>query len=136
MTKTLRGLVHDLGYLESGLTYSFAQLVICAQMVGWIKGFLREVEVSDATLALDEIERVGPGGMYLNSKHTMKNFKQTWYPDLFERGAYPDWEKKGAQTLLERASDRVEKLLAEHQPEPLPEEVKAKLRKIVERIKN
>ena len=27
----------------------------------------------------------------------------------------------------------VEKLLAEHQPKPLPEEVKAKLRKIVER---
>jgi trimethylamine--corrinoid protein Co-methyltransferase len=126
-------LIHDLGYLESGLTYSFAQLVICSQMVDWIKGFLREIEVTDETLAMDEIERASAGGMYLSSKHTKKHFKETWYPDLFERGTYTDWEKKGGQTLLERASARVEKLLAEHQPEPLPEEVKAKLRRIVER---
>jgi trimethylamine--corrinoid protein Co-methyltransferase len=126
-------LIHDLGYLESGLTYSFAQLVICEQMVDWIKGFFREIEVTDETLALDEIERASAGGMYLSSKHTKKHFKETWYPDLFERGSYTDWEKKGGQTLLERASARVEKLLAEHQPEPLPEDVKAKLRKIVER---
>ena len=127
-------LIHDLGYLESGLTYSFAQLAICEQMVDWIKGFFREIEVSDLTLALDEIERVGPGGMYLNSKHTQKHFKETWYPGLFERGSYTDWKKKGGQTLLERASARVEKLLAEHQPEPLPDEVKGKLREIVERV--
>jgi trimethylamine:corrinoid methyltransferase-like protein len=62
-----------------------------------------------------------------------EHFRETWYPDLFERGSYTDWEKKGSQTLLERASARVEKLLAEHHPEPLPEDVKAKLRKIVER---
>jgi trimethylamine---corrinoid protein Co-methyltransferase len=126
-------LIHDLGYLESGLTYSFAQLVICSQMVNWIKGFFREIEVTDETLALDEIERAGAGGMYLSSKHTKKHFKETWYPDLFERGTYTDWEKKGGQTLLERASARVEKLLAEHQPEPLPQDVKVKLRRIVER---
>jgi trimethylamine---corrinoid protein Co-methyltransferase len=126
-------LIHDLGYLESGLTYSFAQLVICEQMVDWVKGFFREVEVTDETLALDEIERAGAGGMYLNSKHTKKHFRETWYPDLFERGSYTDWDKKGGQTLLERASVRVEKLLAEHQPEPLPEDLKAKLRRIVKR---
>jgi trimethylamine--corrinoid protein Co-methyltransferase len=126
-------LIHDLGYLESGLTYSFAQLAICEQMVDWIKGFLREIEVSDETLALDEIERAGAGGMYLSSKHAKKHFRETWYPDLFERGTHADWEKKGSQTLLERATARVDKLLLEHQPEPLPEEVKVKLRKIVER---
>jgi trimethylamine---corrinoid protein Co-methyltransferase len=74
---------------------------------------------------------VGPDGMYLNSKHTQKHFKQTWYPDLFERGSYTDWEKKGVLTLLERASARVEKLLAEHQLEPLPKDVQLKLRKII-----
>ena len=29
--------VHDLGYLESGLTYSFAQLAICDEIVGWLR---------------------------------------------------------------------------------------------------
>jgi trimethylamine--corrinoid protein Co-methyltransferase len=128
-------IIHDLGYLESGLTYSFAQLAICDQMVGWIKGFFREVEVSDETLALDEIASVGPGGMYLKSKHTRKHFKETWYPDLFERGIYSDWEKRGSKSLLERASEKVQLTLDTHQPSPLPEEVKARLHEIVQQAK-
>ncbi|MDI6769551.1 MAG: trimethylamine methyltransferase family protein [Anaerolineales bacterium] len=126
-------IVHDLGYLESGLTYSFAQLAVCDQIVSWIKAFTSEIEVSDETLALDEIAAVGPGGNYLATKHTKKHFRETWYPQLFERGTYADWVQKGSKTLIERASERVQKILAEHLPEPLPEDVKARLREIVKR---
>jgi trimethylamine--corrinoid protein Co-methyltransferase len=125
-------IIHDLGYLESGLTYSFAQLAICDQMVDWIKAFLGDIEVSDETLALDEIAAVGPGGNYLATKHTKKHFRETWYPDLFERGSYTDWVQKGSQNLIERASGRVEKILSEHQPEALPAAVQRRLREIVE----
>ncbi len=125
-------LIHDLGYLESGLTYSFAQLAICDQMVDWIKAFFREVEVSKDTLALDQIASVGAGGSYLNTPHTQKHFRETWYPGLFERGNYHDWAQKGAKTLAERAAERVQKILAEHQPPPLPAEVKTRLREIVQ----
>ena len=126
-------LIHDLGYLESGLTYSFAQLAICEQMVDWIKGFFRDAEISGETLALDEIAHVGPGGNYLSSRHTRRHMRETWYPTLFERGTYPDWEGKGGKTLGERAAERVSSILATHQPEPLPEDVRARLREIVRR---
>jgi trimethylamine--corrinoid protein Co-methyltransferase len=126
-------LVHDLGYLESGLTYSFAQLVICDQIVDWIKAFTRQLEVTDETLALDEIAAVGPGGNYLRRKHTKAHFKETWYPSLFERGVYTDWAQKGGKSLLERANERVQKILSEHHPEPLPEDVRRRLREIVAR---
>ncbi len=125
-------IIHDLGYLESGLTYSFAQLAICDQIVNWIKGFFREVEINDETLALDVIEQTGPGGMYLKSKHTKNHFREIWNPDLFERGIYSEWEKKGSKTLVERASERVQTLLDTHQPPPLPDDVKARLREIVQ----
>jgi trimethylamine---corrinoid protein Co-methyltransferase len=126
-------IIHDLGYLESGLTYSFAQLAICDQMVDWIKAFVGDIEVSSETLALDEIKMVGPNGSYLGSKHTKNHFRETWYPGLFERGTYPDWQKKGSKSLIERASGQVQKMLDEHQPEPLPAEVQARLHQIVER---
>ena len=126
-------LIHDLGYLESGLTFSFAQLVICDQIVDWIKAFLQEIEVSEETLALDVIREVGSGGQYLSSKHTRKHFRDIWYPSLFERGVYSDWVAKGSQSLAERAAQRVQKLLDEHQPEPLPPDVRAQVRQIVER---
>jgi trimethylamine:corrinoid methyltransferase-like protein len=40
--------------------------------------------------------------------------------------------KKGSKPLAARAAERVQKILDEHRPEPLPDEVKGKLRQIVE----
>ena len=135
LADTLMGgnLIHDLGYLESGLTYSFAQLAICNEIVGWIKGYLKPIEVSDETLALDLIAQVGAHGQYLKAAHTRKHFRDHWYPDLFERGTYADWVQKGSQTLVERAAARVQTTLAEHQVEPLAAQVQARLAEIVKR---
>jgi len=126
-------IIHDLGYLESGLTYSFAQLAICNQIVDWVKGFFKNIKVNDETLALDDIAKVGASGSYLGTKHTRKHHRETWYPDLFERGNYKDWESKGSQPLAERARERVEAILNDHQPEPLPDNVQIKISKIIER---
>lgn len=124
-------LIHDLGYLESGLTYSLAQLVICHEMVSWIKGYLKPLEVSDETLALDVIAQVGPHGQYLKTEHTLQHFRDHWYPTLFERGNFDQWRQKGSLSLGERAARQVEKLLQSHTPEPLPPEVQRRLKQIV-----
>jgi trimethylamine--corrinoid protein Co-methyltransferase len=132
--ETLTGsdLIHDLGYLESGLTFSFSQLAICDEIVDWIKGFTKDVKVTKETLALDVIEEVGPEGNYLKTEHTRKHYKERWYPNLFERDTYDSWIGKGGKTLVERASDRVDRILSEHEPEPLPSNIKEKLQRIVE----
>ena len=87
-----------------------------------MKAFFKDIEVNDETLALDDIAKVGANGSYLGTKHTRKYHKQTWYPDLFERGNYKDWESKGSKSLAERARQKVETILSEHQPEPLPDD--------------
>jgi trimethylamine--corrinoid protein Co-methyltransferase len=125
-------IVHDLGYLESGLTFSFVQLAICDQMVDWVKAFFRPIQVNDETLALDVISQVGSGGQYLKHKQTRQRYKEHWYPDLFERGNYTDWQGKGGQTLAERATARVQQILSEYTSEALPEGVQSKLRQIVQ----
>jgi trimethylamine--corrinoid protein Co-methyltransferase len=126
-------IIHDLGYLESGLTFSFVQLTICNQIVDWVKAFFKDIEVNDETLALDDIAKVGANGSYLGTKHTRKYHKQTWYPDLFERGNYKDWVTKGSKSLSERARQRVETILNEHQPEPLPDDIHTQIQKILDR---
>jgi trimethylamine--corrinoid protein Co-methyltransferase len=126
-------IIHDLGYLESGLTFSFAQLVICEEMIGWIEAFLKGVEVSDETLALDVIAQAGPEGQYLNKDHTRRHFRELWYPSILDRNDHKTWQKGGGKTLGQRAAERVEEVLGDHRPEPLPDGVKAKLRQIVER---
>ena len=88
MAETLGGahLIHDLGYLESGLCGSLAQLVICNEIVDWIAHLTGPIEISEETLALDLIDELGSDGDFLGTNHTMAHFRERWYPDVFERG--------------------------------------------------
>jgi trimethylamine--corrinoid protein Co-methyltransferase len=135
MTAALNGghIVHDLGYLESGLCYSLAQLVICDEILGWIEHSLQGIDVSETALAVDLIHEIGPDGQYIDSKHTLKHFRDRWYPTLIDRQNYDNWQAQGATTLEERASARVKEILAEHQPEPLPAEAVKAVNAIVQR---
>jgi trimethylamine--corrinoid protein Co-methyltransferase len=125
-------IIHDLGYLESGLTYSFIQLAICDQIVDWVKTFFKGIEVNDETLALDDVLKVGVNETFLKTKHTREHYKNYWYPGLFERGNYSDWEKKGGKSLAARASIHVQEILNSHHPEPLSDDIQMQIKKIVE----
>jgi len=126
-------LIHDIGYLESGLSGSLPQLAICNEIISWLEAFMKEVEINDDTLALDLIDEVGPDGQYLDNPHTMKHFRERWYPKLFDRSNYDGWRKKGSKNLGERATVEVEKILAEHKPEPLPADIAKAVHAVVER---
>jgi trimethylamine--corrinoid protein Co-methyltransferase len=126
-------LIHDVGYLESGLSGSLSQLAICNEIISWLEAFMKETEINDDTLALDLIDEVGPDGQYLDNPHTMKHFRERWYPKLFDRSNYDGWQKKGGKSLGERATVQVEKILAEHKPEPLPSDIAKAVHAVVER---
>jgi trimethylamine--corrinoid protein Co-methyltransferase len=135
MVTSLSGgnIVHDLGYLESGLCYSLAQLVICDEILGWLEHAVRGVDVGDEALAVELIDQVGPDGQFLDSAHTLTHFRERWYPTLFDRGNYDRWQAEGGKRLQERAAELVEKILAEHKPQPLPEDVARAVHAITER---
>jgi trimethylamine--corrinoid protein Co-methyltransferase len=135
MTNLLAGshLVHDLGYLESGLSGSLAQLVICDEVISWLRMSLSEVEISDETLALDLIDAVGPDGHFTDTDHTLAHFRGRWYPVLIERYDHESWLTSGGQDLGRRAAARVDEILNEHQPEPLRAAVQRRLRDVVQR---
>lgn len=126
-------IVHDLGYLESGLSGSLAQLVICDEILSWLSHFVRGVEINDETLALDLIDQVGPDGHFMESDHTYDHFRERWYPNLFDRDNYDGWLAQGGQSLGERAANRVAEILASHQPEPLPADVAQRVNAVVRR---
>lgn len=120
-------IVHDLGYLESGLLGSLPQMAICDEILGWLSHFVAPIDVSDEALALDLIAETGPEGHYIDSEHTFEHFRERWYPTLFDRQNHEGWAESGSLTLGERATAYVTQVLAEHQPEPLPDEVWARV---------
>jgi len=134
MLETLGGanLIHDLGYLESGLCSSLAQLALCNEIVGWIAHALAPVEISEETLALDLIDEVGPDGQFLEAPHTFAHYRESWYPEFFDRADFDGWQRRGSKSVTERACELVEKILAEHKPEPLPADVARAVKSVVE----
>jgi trimethylamine--corrinoid protein Co-methyltransferase len=114
-------LVHDIGYLESGLTCSYEMIVICDEIIGFVRRLLGGIELTPETLALDVIDEVGPGGDYLSTKHTLRHFKECWYPSIIDRSSYQSWTEAGQPTAIERARQAARDAIANHTPEPLPQ---------------
>jgi trimethylamine--corrinoid protein Co-methyltransferase len=125
-------LIHDVGYIEAGLTASYDLIVAMDEVAGLVERFMGGIEVSAETLALDVIDRVGPGGHFLEEEHTYRHFRENWYPHLFDRKARPDWAAEGGLTLGDRARARVRSILETHQPLPLAETTRSQLDAIIE----
>lgn len=126
-------IVHDVGYMSGANLYSLQTLVICDELIEAVRRFMGGVEINEETLALDVIDEVGPHGNYLGHDHTMKHFRSEWYPQLLDTGNYDHWVAGGSKTMAQRASERIDQILAEHQPEPLPDDVQKRIDEIVER---
>ena len=125
-------LIHDVGYLESGLLGSFDMLAMSDEVIGMAKRILRGIGVSPETLAVDVIERVGPGGHYLTQEHTRTHFKaEMWFPTLIDRQMRRTWEAAGSRSMAERVRAKVKEIIEHHEPLPIPDQVESRLREIV-----
>lgn len=128
------GLVHDAGYLDSGLNGSLEMLVLCNEIIGMVKHLGKGITVDQEHLAPDLIDEVGPGNNFLKTAHTLKHYKTEFYfPELLDRFNIETWTAKGKKTLNDHINERLDKIVAEHEPEPLPADVEQKLEEIVER---
>jgi trimethylamine--corrinoid protein Co-methyltransferase len=124
-------LIHDVGYMESGLTCSYEMIVLTDELIAMTDNIMKGIEVSDDTLMLDEIDQVGPGGHFLDTDQTLSRFRDFWYPGLLDRSIRSTWLNRGATSLGERLNAKVKHILAEHQPKPLESDKKQKIREII-----
>jgi trimethylamine--corrinoid protein Co-methyltransferase len=125
-------LIHDVGYVESGMTASYDQLVAMNEIAGLVKRFMRGVEITEETVPLDVIDQVGPGGHYLGEEHTFQHFRENWIPQLFDRSPRDEWEQDGALSLGDRTAKRAREILEHHEPAPLNEDAAAALEEIIQ----
>ncbi len=128
-------LIHDMGYLESGLCGSLAQLCVCDEIVGWIRHLHKPIALDDEALAVAMIDEIGPDGQYMDHDHTFAHYKERYYPDLFDRDHFANWQAKGGLSLGERAAQKVSRLIEEHKCEPLPAEIAAAVNAVVQRAR-
>jgi len=114
-------------------TFSPLQVVIDNEIVGYVKRMLMGFEVEDLDWAVEAIAEVGPGGHFLGHPSTAQRFRgEFWLDHLFERLAFAAGDVPTPDMLVERARSKARRLLAEHNPEPLPSEKVAAIDEIVE----
>jgi trimethylamine--corrinoid protein Co-methyltransferase len=126
-------LIHDVGYMESGLTTSYEMILLTHELVGMTGHFMRGIPVNEGTLMVEELDRVGPGGHFLDTDATLARFRDFWYPSLLDRSIRPQWLASGGTTLEQRLNRRVKEIIAEHRPKPLDSGRKAQVREILAR---
>jgi trimethylamine--corrinoid protein Co-methyltransferase len=124
-------LVHDVGYINNGLTSSYEMLVSMDEAAGMVKRIMGGVEVNEETMAVDVIDKVGPAGHFLSEDHTYRHFRENWFPSLLNRENYETWKDSGGLTLGDRASRKAREILESHRPQALPDSVQSQLSEIV-----
>ncbi|MBW8012527.1 MAG: hypothetical protein FVQ83_15025 [Chloroflexi bacterium] len=88
------------------------------------------IEVNEQTLALDMIKKIGHHGMYLSQKETAKQTRKLWPPSiLFEP---PTNSEERYRNPVDVAHETIEWILKNHKPQPLSDDVRKELRKIVD----
>jgi trimethylamine--corrinoid protein Co-methyltransferase len=111
-----------IGESEAGSVGSYAQMVCDDEIAAGIRRLLRGFSTDDQALALDVIAEVmGETGHFMAHEHTVDflNKREIFVPPLAERRRWEEWDRTGRQGFTERAQDRAERLLAEHEVEPL-----------------
>jgi trimethylamine--corrinoid protein Co-methyltransferase len=124
-------LIHDVGYIESGLTASYDQIVAMDEIAGLVKRFMQGMLVTEETLAVEVIDRVGPMGHYLADDHTYTHFRENWVPSLLDRSTFADWEADGALSMRERVREKVLHILSNYKPAALDDDLSLKLENIL-----
>jgi trimethylamine--corrinoid protein Co-methyltransferase len=122
-----------MGALEGARITSAEALVIDNEIIDYALRFVEGFEVNDDTLAVDIIDKVGPGGIYLGEKHTVQHFRERWMSRLSDISSYETWEKQGSRSIDEVARGKVREILATHKVTPLPEDVEKEIGHILKR---
>ncbi|HTB27815.1 MAG TPA: trimethylamine methyltransferase family protein [Steroidobacteraceae bacterium] len=119
------------GMLASLLGFSMEGLIIDNDVIGAVQRTIKGIEVTDESLSLETIRKVcleGPGH-YLGSDQTLHLMQREYiYPTVGDRTSPNQWVDEGRPTVVDRASRKLESILASHYPTHLSDSVDAAIR--------
>ncbi len=121
--------LHAAGWLEGGLCTGFEKLVMDADRLGGYQKVLDQgLDMSEDAFARDAYKEVGPGGHFLGSAHTMRNYQTAFYePKLSNSENVESWEEAGSKDMRKRAHERWTSMLDQYQPPPIDEALREEL---------
>ena len=111
---------HAAGWMHGGLTASFEKLILDAELLQMMAAYCDPIVVDEASLALDAIREVGPGGHFFGTPHTMERYQTAFYSPLLSNwDNHPNWLERGSADARHKANGVWKQLLKDYEQPPL-----------------
>ena len=120
------------GGVTAELAYNPILAIIDDDVANTIGRIIEGINVNDDTIGLDTIKEVGSTGTFLSTKQTRTYWKtEDYMPKVFDKTTYKEWIDSGKKTVIDKAKQRYEEIIATHKPKPLTEEQDKEIDKIL-----
>ena len=127
-------LVHDVGYIESGLTSSMEMIIMMDEVIDMCRRFIEPITFNKDTIPMEAYGRAKLTRGFVADRHTLENFRQAqWTPKRLDRAQFDDWELGGKKDLYQRLNGEAKEIMSSHVPEAKSAEVMAKIDEILEK---
>jgi len=128
--------LHACGILGSYISMSFEKFLVDEELCGMVRRLLRPVEVTDESIDLPMIQKVGIGGQYLTQPKTFKLCRTEFFlPQLANRQNYQGWTDTGKLRADQRATEELQARLAKYEKPEIDPAVERALSEYVSRRK-
>ena len=111
------GLAPFVGGNFGSKAFSPAITVYANEVIGQALNFAGGFALDDASLGMDDILRVGPGGNFLDTELTMGLYRKAYYDSkIFPRWSLERWEERGRPQMVDLLRHHTQELLSTSQP--------------------
>ncbi len=121
------------GMLELGMTFSLEQFVIDADIIKMTRSAMRGVPVSDETLGVTSIQKIGIGNNFLAHKDSRNHIGLVSAPELIDRDMFGDWEAAGSKELATVAHEKVVDIMKNHEVKAIDTDLLADMQAVVDK---
>ena len=124
---------------EATLAGALELTVIDNELIGMIKRGFEGINVSEDSIGFEVIKKVATskdtGATFLGEKHTRKFMKsELFIPELCDRSRRTSWQKAGAKDLINKAKEKVDKLLSDFKEYNLEVDIEKELKNHIELV--
>ncbi len=122
---------YGVGRLGGSTFASPIQMVIDDELYTIIDKCSSKMEVSDETLAVQEIIDNAPDGQFVTTEHTLRHCRKIIRPSLFVAKSVEEWKAGGSMNLYDRAVEKYRTLKMQTKPQQVDKDTLREMDKIV-----
>jgi trimethylamine--corrinoid protein Co-methyltransferase len=117
------------GLLDALMAFDFGKAVADHEVALMLKRVARGIDFSPDNLALDLIADVGPGGIFMDRRHTLKRMRtEALLPEISDRRSRDQWAADGSRDAQSWALAKANEILRRDNPALFSPEVDAAIR--------